>query len=192
MATLPTHESYLTIWRRGALTMWTSWQAAYRVSRSHVRADSASRLGERRDDARPTTRERTSGTAFCSGKRVKTKGRFGQNVPDLAGWNDGAVLVGLQEGLRRLGFVTEARILGAYDYGVPQHRSRLFLVAVTRFERCSGPMHCGAVTPSAMRSVIFLRFKETSAAKFLTTRDPDLGAPALATAWLNADERAYQ
>lgn len=51
-----------------------------------------------------------------------------ENVPDLAQWNDGAVLVGLFESLRELGYQTDARILNAYDHGVPQHRARLFLV----------------------------------------------------------------
>lgn len=51
-----------------------------------------------------------------------------ENVPDLAQWNEGDVLIGLFESLRELGYQTDARILNAYDYGVPQHRARLFLV----------------------------------------------------------------
>lgn len=58
-----------------------------------------------------------------------------ENVPDLAGWDDGAVLIGFLESLRGLGYVVEARILEAWRYGVPQHRSRLFLVGL----RDAGP-----------------------------------------------------
>jgi DNA (cytosine-5)-methyltransferase 1 len=54
-----------------------------------------------------------------------------ENVPDLAAWKNGAVLVGLQEGLLQLGFRTEARVLAAYEYDVPQFRSRLFVVGVS-------------------------------------------------------------
>jgi DNA (cytosine-5)-methyltransferase 1 len=53
-----------------------------------------------------------------------------ENVPDLAEWEDGAVLVGFCEALRELRYDTDARILPAYQYGVPQHRSRLFIVGV--------------------------------------------------------------
>lgn len=58
-----------------------------------------------------------------------------ENVPDLPRWNDGAVLTGLMEGLRNLGFAVDVRILRASDHGIPQHRARLFLVGL----RDSGP-----------------------------------------------------
>lgn len=53
-----------------------------------------------------------------------------ENVPDLAGWDDGAVLIGFLESLRDLGYRVEARILEAWRHGVPQHRSRLFVVGL--------------------------------------------------------------
>jgi len=53
-----------------------------------------------------------------------------ENVPDLAEWDEGAVLVGFCEALRDLGYVTSVRILEAFAHGVPQHRSRLFIVGV--------------------------------------------------------------
>jgi DNA (cytosine-5)-methyltransferase 1 len=62
-----------------------------------------------------------------------------ENVPDLAAWDDGAVLIGLREGLRDLGYWTDARLLEAHQYGVPQHRARLFLVALRNQERFSWP-----------------------------------------------------
>jgi DNA (cytosine-5)-methyltransferase 1 len=52
-----------------------------------------------------------------------------ENVPDLASWNDGAILTGFCESLRALGYETDARILNAFEHGVPQFRSRLFVVA---------------------------------------------------------------
>ncbi len=52
-----------------------------------------------------------------------------ENVPDLPSWDDGAVIVGFYESLRALGYEVDARILDAFQYGVPQHRARLFIVA---------------------------------------------------------------
>jgi DNA (cytosine-5)-methyltransferase 1 len=51
-----------------------------------------------------------------------------ENVPELAVWDDGALLLELSEKLRALGYRVDARVLGAFDYGVPQHRRRLFVV----------------------------------------------------------------
>jgi len=53
-----------------------------------------------------------------------------ENVPDLAAWDDGAVLVGFCESLRERGYHPQATILQAFEHGVPQHRSRLFIVAL--------------------------------------------------------------
>jgi DNA (cytosine-5)-methyltransferase 1 len=51
-----------------------------------------------------------------------------ENVPDMARWNDGAVLLGVMQSLRESGYEPQARVLDAYRYGVPQHRARLFIV----------------------------------------------------------------
>jgi DNA (cytosine-5)-methyltransferase 1 len=53
-----------------------------------------------------------------------------ENVPDLAAWDDGAVILALCESLRDLGYRVDARVLDAYNHGVPQHRRRLFLVGL--------------------------------------------------------------
>jgi DNA (cytosine-5)-methyltransferase 1 len=51
-----------------------------------------------------------------------------ENVPDMARWNDGAVLLGVMQALRDCGYDPHARVLDAYRFGVPQHRARLFVV----------------------------------------------------------------
>lgn len=51
-----------------------------------------------------------------------------ENVPDMAGWSDGAVLIEILQALRERGYAADARVLKAWEYGVPQHRARLFIV----------------------------------------------------------------
>ncbi len=53
-----------------------------------------------------------------------------ENVPELAVWQDGSLILELCDELRALGYRTEARVLWATDFGVPQHRRRLFIVGV--------------------------------------------------------------
>ena len=62
-----------------------------------------------------------------------------ENVPDLPRWNDGAVLIGLYESLRALGYQVEARILDGFRHGVPQHRQRLILVGLDGHRRPRWP-----------------------------------------------------
>jgi DNA (cytosine-5)-methyltransferase 1 len=63
-----------------------------------------------------------------------------ENVPDLPSWDDGAVLIGLYESLRQLGYRVEARILDGFRYGVPQHRQRLILIGLTGGRQPTWPM----------------------------------------------------
>lgn len=62
-------------------------------------------------------------------ERLRPEAILVENVPDLPRWNDGSVLIGIQESLADLGYNVEARILDGFRYGVPQHRKRLFLIA---------------------------------------------------------------
>ena len=71
-----------------------------------------------------------------------------ENVPDLATWDEGAVLVGFCEALRQLGYDTTSRVLRAYEYGVPQHRSRLFVVATRHNSRFLWPQPDQGVLPT--------------------------------------------
>lgn len=62
-----------------------------------------------------------------------------ENVPDLPRWNDGAVLTGLYESLRALGYRVGARVLDASRQGIPQHRQRLILIGFQGHRRPSWP-----------------------------------------------------
>ena len=55
-----------------------------------------------------------------------------KNVPDMARWNDGAILIAILDALREMGYLTDARVLKAWEFGVPQHRARLFVVGTLR------------------------------------------------------------
>jgi len=82
-------------------------------------------------------------------KALRPRGVLVENVPDLPRWNDGAVLIGLLEGLSELGYAVDARVLAAYEHGVPQHRARLFIVGL----RDAGRF----VWPEPMRERLTLR-----------------------------------
>lgn len=62
-----------------------------------------------------------------------------ENVPDLPRWDDGAVLIGLYESLRTLGYTVEARIVDGFRFGVPQHRQRLILIGLDGGRRARWP-----------------------------------------------------
>ena len=54
-----------------------------------------------------------------------------ENVPDFATAQGGALLIALVDELRARDYDPRVRILEAWRYGVPQHRSRLFVVGVS-------------------------------------------------------------
>jgi DNA (cytosine-5)-methyltransferase 1 len=58
-----------------------------------------------------------------------------ENVPNLPSWDDGAVLIGFLESFRTLGYSVHAQVIDCFEFGVPQHRARLFIVAT----RGAGP-----------------------------------------------------
>ena len=72
-------------------------------------------------------------------EHVRPKAVLIENVPDLPAWDDGAVLIGFYESLRELGYEVDARILDAFQHGVPQHRSRLFIVGLLGGRRMRWP-----------------------------------------------------
>jgi DNA (cytosine-5)-methyltransferase 1 len=72
-------------------------------------------------------------------ERLQPRAVLVENVPDLPAWNEGAVLISLHESLRELNYHVDARILDAFNHGVPQHRARLFLVGVRGRRTMSWP-----------------------------------------------------
>ena len=66
----------------------------------------------------------------CVVKALKPRLVILENVPDLALWDEGSVLIGFRESLRELGYRSTIRIVNAYEHGVPQHRARLFVVGL--------------------------------------------------------------
>ena len=68
-----------------------------------------------------------------------------ENVPDFATAQGGALLIALADELKARGYDPHVRVLEAWKYGVPQHRSRLFVVGVSsglRFEWPEGNEEC--------------------------------------------------
>ena len=55
-----------------------------------------------------------------------------ENVPDMVRWADGAVLLEILESLRSSGYMADSQVLQAHRFGVPQHRSRLFVIGHRR------------------------------------------------------------
>lgn len=62
--------------------------------------------------------------------RLTPKVMLFENVPDFAQAQGGALLISLVDELRNRDYSVHVRELRALDFGVPQHRRRLFVVAV--------------------------------------------------------------
>ncbi|MCY3895784.1 MAG: DNA (cytosine-5-)-methyltransferase [Chloroflexi bacterium] len=62
--------------------------------------------------------------------RLTPKVMLFENVPDFAQAQGGALLISLVDELRNRDYSVHVRELRALDFGVPQHRKRLFVVAV--------------------------------------------------------------
>jgi DNA (cytosine-5)-methyltransferase 1 len=63
-------------------------------------------------------------------KRLQPKGFLFENVYGITGANQGKAWQEIQAAFREIGYTIHSRILDAADYGVPQHRERLFIVGV--------------------------------------------------------------
>lgn len=63
-------------------------------------------------------------------KRVRPNAVLMENVPDMALGDGAGVLREILGKLESFGYATDARLLDAWLYGVPQHRQRLVLVGV--------------------------------------------------------------
>jgi DNA (cytosine-5)-methyltransferase 1 len=78
--------------------------------------------------------------------RLKPRAVLVENVPDLPAWEDGSVLIGFYDSLRALGYSVDARVLNASQFGVPQHRARLILVALGDAGEFKWPEPMGEIT----------------------------------------------
>lgn len=63
-------------------------------------------------------------------KLLQPKGFLFENVYGITGANKGEAWQEIQEAFREVGYSIYFRILDAADYGVPQHRERLFIVGL--------------------------------------------------------------
>jgi DNA (cytosine-5)-methyltransferase 1 len=91
-----------------------------------------SAAGRRASGVTGTTDSR--GTLFQEYARIlkllKPKGFLFENVYGITGANGGEAWQEIQEAFREVGYKIYFRILDAADYGVPQHRERLFIVGL--------------------------------------------------------------
>ena len=62
-----------------------------------------------------------------------------ENVPDLASGENSIIFREIVDALENAGYDVHTRVLPSWQYGVPQHRQRLFIVGVKRGTRFSWP-----------------------------------------------------
>ncbi|NED87576.1 DNA cytosine methyltransferase [Streptomyces sp. SID11233] len=62
-------------------------------------------------------------------KRIQPRVVLMENVPDMGLHDDFFVVRTIEEELEELGYATQVRLVDAWNYGVPQHRKRLILLA---------------------------------------------------------------
>lgn len=72
-------------------------------------------------------------TFFAVIDRLNPEAVLLENVPDFAEGEEGAALVEFLAELNQRGFVSDAAVLDAWRFGVPQHRSRIFIVGTKGF-----------------------------------------------------------
>jgi len=63
-------------------------------------------------------------------KKLQPKGFLFENVYGITGAEEGQAWKGIKEAFEKAGYQIQYRILDAADYGVPQHRERLFIVGM--------------------------------------------------------------
>lgn len=71
--------------------------------------------------------------------RVRPRVVLMENVPDMGLGDDFAVVRIIEEKLEDLGYATQIRLVDAWQYGVPQHRKRLILLARNDIEKFDWP-----------------------------------------------------
>ena len=76
---------------------------------------------------------------FAIADRLRPKAVLFENVPDFAEAQGGALLIALTDELRERGYVVYVTMLSAWQYSVPQHRTRLFVVGMRGDETFQWP-----------------------------------------------------
>lgn len=102
-------------------------------------------------------------------ERVRPRAVLMENVPDMALGDDMAVLRQIVGRFEAAGYESDARIVDTWEYGVPQHRQRLVIVAVRDSGPFAWPEPTGQVT---LRDAI-------SDLPVLDPTQDDVGAPVL-------------
>ena len=98
-----------------------------------------------RSGSRPAYDERADlwQSFFAILDRLSPGAMLFENVPDFARAQGGALLVSLVDELRHRGYRAHVKELKAWHHGVPQHRSRLFVVGVAAGADFSWPEPAG-------------------------------------------------
>jgi len=65
-------------------------------------------------------------------KKLKPSGFLFENVSGLTGADAGLALIGIKEAFSEAGYKISFRVLDAADFGVPQHRERMFIVGTKK------------------------------------------------------------
>ncbi|MFI9269890.1 DNA cytosine methyltransferase [Kitasatospora sp. NPDC052896] len=68
-------------------------------------------------------------------KRIRPRAVLMENVPDMGLGDDFFVIRTIEQELEDLGYATQVRLADAWNYGVPQHRKRLILLARNDVEK---------------------------------------------------------
>jgi DNA (cytosine-5)-methyltransferase 1 len=90
-------------------------------------------------DASADTRRELWRSVVTIAGQVRPRAVLFENVPGMIQGEDLWIATQLVEALEALGYDTYARLLRARDYGVPQHRERVFVVAVEQGLRFEWP-----------------------------------------------------
>ena len=90
---------------------------------------------------------------FAIVDRLKPRAMLLENVPDFAQAQGGAVLIALIEELRSREYGVHLDVLEAWRFGVPQHRSRLFVVGIAGNGDFEWPMPTTRRQPSVGQAI---------------------------------------
>ena len=89
---------------------------------------------------------------FAFVDRLNPKAVLFENVPDFARVQGGALLMALCSELRNRGYGVHVRMLKAWHFRVPQHRTRIFVVGIANNRRFEWPHRIGR-TPKVKQAI---------------------------------------